>query len=206
MHIYTRFVYLCNSCIFMQVLRTFALFVFYLFLPFLFLLSRGNKNLKKPVSVFRAFGYALPPASTFTRASSRQAPAEGKAVTLRATQKTNTVINIKNIISRRLDLLVQRFRIYLFKSLRFTCAKVFYVYHRRSFRAARSVANTSQRLYWVRACSRHGTASGLYVSRKARNERRGFYGFCLKRRGVGVRGAETPYYYFKCVYTYYYIK
>lgn len=23
-----------------------------------------------------------------------------------------------------------------------------------------------------------------------------FYGFCLKRRGVGVRGAETPYYYY----------
>lgn len=83
-----------------------------------------------------------------------------------------------------------------FKGLKFTCTKVFYVYHRRSFRAARSVANTSQRLYWVRVCSRHGTASGLYVSRKARNERRGFYGFCLKRRGVGVRGAETPYYYY----------
>lgn len=193
----------------MQILRTFALFVFYLFLPFLFLLSRGNKNLKNPVSVFWAFGYALPPASTFTRASSRQAPAEGKAVTLRATQKTNTVINIKNIISRRLGLLVQRFRIYLLKNLRFTCAKVFYVYHRCSFRAARSVANTSQRLYWVRACSRHGTASGLYVSRKARNEGRGFYGFCLKRRGVddkrrrwvleyGARRPRTT-----IVYTYY---
>lgn len=25
---------------------------------------------------------------------------------------------------------------------------------------------------------------------------KGFYGFCLKRRGVGVRGAETPYYYY----------
>lgn len=23
-----------------------------------------------------------------------------------------------------------------------------------------------------------------------------FYGFCLKRRGVGVRGAEAPYYYY----------
>ena len=36
LHIYTAFVYLCRFCIFMQVLRTFAVLVFYLFLPFYF--------------------------------------------------------------------------------------------------------------------------------------------------------------------------
>ena len=174
LYIYAGFEDVCGSCLLS-------------FPTFLFLLSRGNKNLKNPVSVFWAFGYALPSTSAFTRASSRQAPAEGKAVTLRATQKTNTEINIKNIISRRLGLLVQKFKINLCKGLRFNCTKVFYVYHRRSFRASRSVANTSQRLYWVRACSRHGTASGLYVSRKARKERWGFYGLCLKRRGVDYK-------------------
>ena len=36
LHIYTAFVYLYRFCIFMQVLRTFAVLVFYLFLPFYF--------------------------------------------------------------------------------------------------------------------------------------------------------------------------
>ena len=79
---------------------------------------------KKPRICFLSLRLRLASSQRLTRASSRQAPAEGKAVTLRATQKTNTVINIKNIISRRLGLLVQRFRIYLLKGLRFNCAKV----------------------------------------------------------------------------------